>query len=51
MDSCETCGEVATHWDYDQLKFLCAEDIQQPEFTIRLIPIEEMSNVVRPVPE
>lgn len=35
---CETCGDPATQWDYDQLMAFCDRHVQQGDFTV---PIEE----------
>jgi len=35
-EACETCGEVATHYDYDQHKHFCVRCIEQPGFTVPL---------------
>jgi len=38
VDRCETCGDRATQWDYDQLKQLCDRHVEQADFTV---PLEE----------
>ena len=35
-DCCETCGDLATQWDYDQLKYLCDRHVEQADFTVPL---------------
>ena len=34
--TCETCGEPATHHDYDQHKDFCEKHVEQPGFTMSL---------------
>ena len=36
-ERCETCGGAATHWDYDQMMYFCARDVQQPKFTVPMV--------------
>lgn len=35
-DACETCGDPATQWDYDQLMHFCDRHVQQADFTVPL---------------
>ena len=35
-DRCETCGDIATQWDYDQLMYFCDRHVQQADFTVPL---------------
>jgi hypothetical protein len=35
-ERCETCGEPATAYDYDQYKTFCAQHVEQPGFTVPL---------------
>ena len=36
VTTCETCGKQATHYDYDQYKYLCDDHVEQPEFTVEV---------------
>lgn len=36
VERCETCGDPATQWDYDQLMYFCDRDVQQADFTVPL---------------
>jgi len=36
MERCETCGDQATQWDYDQLMYFCDRHVQQADLTISL---------------
>lgn len=44
MDRCETCGDRATQWDYDQLMYFCDRHVQQADFTV---PIEDARRKTR----
>jgi hypothetical protein len=35
-DRCETCGDPATQYDYDQRKVFCDRHIEQADFTVPL---------------
>lgn len=35
-EACETCGDLATQWDYDQMMQFCDRHVQQADFTIPL---------------
>lgn len=35
-EKCETCGQPATAYDYDQFKVFCEQHIEQPGFTVPL---------------
>ena len=37
-ERCQTCGDPATQWDYDQLMYFCDRHVQQADFTV---PIED----------
>lgn len=37
-EQCQTCGDMATQWDYDQLVYFCDRHVQQADFTV---PIED----------
>jgi hypothetical protein len=37
-ERCETCGDNATQWDYDQLMYFCDRHVQQADFTV---PVED----------
>ncbi len=36
VEKCETCGDPATQWDYDQTMYFCDRHVQQADFTIPL---------------
>lgn len=38
IERCETCGDTASQWDYDQLMYFCDRHVQQADFTV---PLEE----------
>lgn len=35
-ERCQTCGDPATQWDYDQLMYFCDRHVQQGDFTVPL---------------
>ena len=35
-ERCQTCGDPATQWDYDQLMYFCDRHVQQSDFTVPL---------------
>lgn len=35
-ENCQTCGDAATQWDYDQLMYFCDRHVQQADFTVPL---------------
>jgi hypothetical protein len=35
-ERCDTCGDPATQYDYDQFKVLCDRHIEQSDFTVPL---------------
>jgi hypothetical protein len=35
-ETCQTCGDPATQWDYDQLMYFCDRHVQQADFTVPL---------------
>jgi hypothetical protein len=37
-ERCQTCGDQATQWDYDQRTYFCDRHVQQADFTV---PIED----------
>ena len=44
MYTCQTCGDTATQWDYDQLTYFCDRHVQQADFTV---PLEECPAILR----
>lgn len=45
-EKCQTCGDPATQWDYDQLMYFCDRHVQQADLTV---PIESRQHAAHAI--
>jgi hypothetical protein len=44
VEKCQTCGDPAGQWDYDQFMYFCDRHVQQADFTV---PLDAMADETR----